>query len=336
MARTKAVFLCDDAASLDAVFDAPRRGRLAQLTELHPSVVTSATFDSEAPSLRDVQVVLSTWGLPALDARQLDGLPALRALFYAAGSVRGFARPLLERGVRVFSAWAANAVPVAEFAFSQIVLACKGWFRNTREVRERAAAGCGATRAYSGAGAYGETVALLGCGAIARRLIARLATVDLDVVVYDPYLTPRAAAALGVTSVSLADAFARGYVVSNHVPNLPETVGLLNASLFRSMRRDATFINTGRGATVVEADLIAALRERPDITALLDVTWPEPPAAGSPLYSLPNAWLSSHIAGSKGDEVKRMADFMIEELVRWDSGRPAEHEVTLAMLDRLA
>jgi phosphoglycerate dehydrogenase-like enzyme len=334
MAKPRAVFLCDDAASLESVFDHARRERVAQLTDLYPGVVTSATFDSEAPALRDVEVVLSTWGMPALDARQLNRLPTLRAVFYAAGSVRAFARPLLERGVRVFSAWTANAVPVAEFAFSQIVLACKGWFRNARDVRERA--GAGGVRPFNGAGAYGETVALLGAGAIARRLVARLATVDLDVIVYDPYLDASSAAALGVRKVSLAEAFALGYVVSNHVPNLPETVGLLDGALFRSMRRDATFINTGRGATVVETDLIGALRERPDITALLDVTWPEPPAAGSPFYSLPNVWLSSHIAGSQGDEVRRMADFMIEELVRWDAGQPPGHEVTLAALDRLA
>ena len=120
------------------------------------------------------------------------------------------------------------------------------------------------------------------------------------------------------------------------MPNLPETAGTLNAALFRLMRADATFVNTGRGATVVEPDLIAVLSERPDLTALLDVTWPEPPAAGSPLYSLPNVLLSSHIAGSKGDEVHRMADWMIEEYLRWVREGRLEHEVTAGMLERMA
>ena len=83
---------------------------------------------------------------------------------------------------------------------------------------------------------------------------------------------------------------------------------MLNAALFRSMRPGATFINTGRGAQVNESDMAAVFGARPDLTALLDVTWPEPPEAGSPLYTLPNVHLSSHIAGSLGNEVVRMAD----------------------------
>ena len=76
------------------------------------------------------------------------------------------------------------------------------------------------------------------------------------------------------------------------------------------MRSDATFINTGRGAQVIERDLIAVLADWPGLTAFLDVTWPEPPEKESPLYALPNVSLSSHIAGSINDEVVRMADYV--------------------------
>lgn len=69
------------------------------------------------------------------------------------------------------------------------------------------------------------------------------------------------------------------------------------------MRQGATFINTGRGAQVDEAGLIEVFKRRPDLTALLDITCPEPPEDGSELYTLPNIHLSSHIAGSKNDEV---------------------------------
>ncbi len=334
MKKLKVAFFGDDPDRLDEVYGAARRQRIAEIASVHPRVVTSGSFASEAAELADVEALFCTWGMPALSPEQLAQLPALRALFYAAGSVQAFARPFLERGIRVSSAAAANAVPVAEFAFSQIVLSCKGFFRNTREVR--AGAGAQGKRLFSGPGCYGETVALLGAGLVARRLIGLLDHLDLEVIVYDPYLEAAEAARLGVERVSLEDAFRRGYVVSNHVPNLPATRGMLAARLFRLMRADATFINTGRGATVVEEDLVAVLRERPDLSALLDVTWPEPPVAGSPLYALENVWLSSHIAGSKGDEVRRMADLMIEEYLRWAAEGRLEHEVTLAMLERMA
>lgn len=102
------------------------------------------------------------------------------------------------------------------------------------------------------------------------------------------------------------------------------------------MRQDATFINTGRGAQVVEADLVHVLRQRSDLTALLDVTDPELPAPASALYALPNVPLSSHIAGSLNDEVVRMADHATEEFVRWERGEPLRYEVTAAMLDTMA
>ena len=111
---------------------------------------------------------------------------------------------------------------------------------------------------------------------------------------------------------------------------------MLRREQFSSMQRNATFVNTGRGATVVEVDLVAVLRERPDLTAVLDVTWPEPPEEDSPLYSLSNVVLSSHLAGSCGDEVVRMADYAAEEMEAWLAGKPLRYEVTAEMLERMS
>jgi phosphoglycerate dehydrogenase-like enzyme len=210
----------------------------------------------------------------ALAPNQLDRLPALRAVFYAAGSVRSFATSLLARDILVVSAWAANAVPVAEFTLAQILLANKGYFRNVAEYR-----GPEHRRgAFSGRGNFGATVSLLGAGQIGRKLIELLRPFHLRVLVWDPFLSPNDAEALGVEKVQLSEAFARGDVVSNHLANVPDTVGLLNGALFASLPPNATFINTGRGATVNEPEMIRVLRERPDLFALLDVTDPEPPA----------------------------------------------------------
>ena len=103
----------------------------------------------------------------------------------------------------------------------------------------------------------------------------------------------------------------------------------------KSMREGATFINTGRGAQVVEGDLIRVLTERPDLTALLDVTFPEPPESDSPLWTLPNVWITPHIGGSVGDEVVRMADCVIEEFIAWESGKPLRFQVTREVLETM-
>ena len=144
------------------------------------------------------------------------------------------------------------------------------------------------------------------------------------------------AAKLGVKLVSLEEIFSTCQTISNHTANLPETVGMLNGKLFNLMKDNATFINTGRGAQVVEDDLIAALLEKPGRTAVLDVTLPEPPVEGSPLYTLPNVFLTPHIAGSSGEECKRMGKYMEEEARRFINGEPLKYSVSLKMLETMA
>lgn len=330
---TKAVFI-GDPARIAHVYAQGRHDTVATLTDLYPHLLTRTNLAEHAPQLTTTEVLWTTWGMPQLSDEDLEKLPALRAVFYAAGSVQGFARPLLERNITVVSAWQANGVPVAEYALAQILLAGKGFWRKVSHGRPPAATPW--SEEGRAQGNFGETVALLGAGTIGRSLIDLLRPFNLKVLVFDPYLSDDDAAKLGVQKVTLQDAFAQGRVVSNHLANLPATVGMLNAPLFQSMRDGATFINTGRGQTVNEPDLIAELTARPSLTALLDVTHPEPPLPDSPLYALPNVYLTPHIAGSIGDEVVRLADYCIDDFHRWQRGEPLKYAVTLPMLETMA
>ena len=105
-------------------------------------------------------------------------------------------------------AWAANAVPVAEFALGQVLLACKGYFRNERACRDAEIGHAGT--AFKGTGVFGETVGLIGVGKVGRAL-CRL-------------LEPAVAGALGIELVDLPDVFPRAYVVSNHLPDIQSCV----------------------------------------------------------------------------------------------------------------
>ena len=149
-------------------------------------------------------------------------------------------------------------------------------------------------------------------------------------------VAPAEVAALKAESVPLHDLFERSDVVSLHTPWLPETEKMVGASLLRSMKRGATLINTARGAIIDEDALCVVLRERPDLTAVLDVTHPEPPVADSPLRSLPNAVLTPHIAGSMGPEIARMGQWMSAEMLRHLRGRPLRHQIDPAALSRMA
>lgn len=284
----------------------------------------------------DVQYIFSTWGMPSMTEEEIaQYFPKLEAVFYAAGSVQHFARPFLNRGALVFSAWAANAVPVAEYAAAQIVLAAKGFFASSRAMSMGDLSGSNTAKAAA-RGNYGDCVGIIGAGMVGKAVIGMLKHYNLRVLVFDPFLPDAVAAELGVEKCSLEELFARCAVVSNHLANNEQTKGMLRGCHFAAMRPYATFLNTGRGAQVVEEDLCRVLRERTDLTAVLDVTEPEPPLADSPFYRLPNCILSPHIAGSLGDEVCRMAEYMLEEYRLYIAGQPTHYSVTLKMLETMA
>ena len=315
------------------VFGQGRRQTIEKLTDLYPEVINGENFDERASNLSDVEVIFATWGMPRLTDDQLGKMPKLEAVFYAAGNVRAFAQPIVDNGIMLVGAWDVNAIPVAEMALAQILLSCRGYYQTIRsyyETRDQ-----GRAKDFHRAGVNGETIGLIGMGMIGKRLAALLQAFRFRVIANDPFLSEEQATELDVERVSLEELFRRAYIVSNHIPDLTSTKEVLTGSLFDTMREGATFINTGRGAQVSESGLIKTLKNRRDLTALLDVTYPEPPDAGSELWTLPNIWISPHIGGSVGDEVVRMADCMIEEFQAWESGKPLRYRITREVLETM-
>ena len=232
---------------------------------LDPEPLSEAAL--RAGKAADADALFATWGMPALSEDELArALPRLRAVFYAAGSVQAFARPLLARGVEVFSAWGENAVPVAEVAVSQILLANKGFFRFRFGPKDPVASDAERRAAASYPGNLGCRVGLLGAGGRIGSLVARaLRAHRVEVLGYDPFLSDARAKELGVRKAGLEEIFETCQTVSNHLADNPATRGLLGYGLFSRMLPTATFLNTGRGAQVVEADLARALREEASV-----------------------------------------------------------------------
>ncbi len=286
---------------------------------------------------RDTRYLFSTWGMPTFREDEIRScLPSLRAVFYAAGSVRSFAAPFLDAGVAVFSARAANAVPVAEYTVAQIILANKGFFRACRGLHNGTDWESARERTKRHHGNYDATVGIIGCGMIGRMVMERLRAYRLRVIAYDAFLSAEQICALGAEKVSLEDLFARSDAVSNHLANVPATVGMLRGSHFAAMKPYATFLNTGRGATVRQDELAAVLSARPDLCAVLDVLDTEPPAPDLALLSLPNAFLSPHISGSQQAECARMGAYMAEEYHAFENGNPTRYGITKEMLATMA
>lgn len=297
-----------------------------------------AKLEEQKELCRQVDYIFSTWGMFCLKEEELEEyFPRLKAVFYAAGSVQSFARPLLKRGIHVFSAFAANAVPVAEYTVAQVILASKGFLQTMVLYSQSGNFQKSSEYCHTFPGNYGHQVGIIGAGTIGKMVIKMLKNYRLKVVVFDAFLSDEEADKLGVEKCSLEKLFAESQTISNHLANNPQTVGMLNYDLFRRMKPNATFINTGRGAQIVEADLIRALKEEPGRTAMLDVTDPvEPVDPNGDLCKQPNVFLTPHIAGSITEEVHRMGEYMKDECLALTNGGQTRFEVTENMLATMA
>lgn len=332
----RAIFLCEKTDKIFSVYDPKTVSELKLPTGIEEQIYAKADILREPSRFSDVEFIFSTWGMPEFTKEEIKScFPSLKCVFYGAGTVQKFARPFLECGVKVFSAWAANAVPVAELTVAQIILANKGYFVSNRTYHTQG--NREARDVFNKCrGNYGETVGIIGAGMIGKLVIKMLKQYNLKVIVFDPFLSDEKADELGVEKCELTELFERAFIVSNHLANNEQTKKMLCYDHFRRMRENAVFINTGRGAQVVEDDLVRALTERPDLTALLDVTNPEPPADDHPFYTLPNCLLTPHIAGSAGDEVARMGEYMLDEYRAFLNGESCKYEVSMKMLETMA
>lgn len=332
----KAIFLCDKINMINQVYQTSVIEDMCIRYGADRTVYTKKMILQSTDRFKDTEYIFSTWGMPSFEQEEIQRyFPNLKGVFYAAGSVQSFARPFIKNGIKVFSAWGANAVPVAEYTVAQIILANKGFYSASRMFKNRE---------YSKArnlsdnypGNYNAKVGIIGAGMIGKLVITMLKAYNLQIFVFDPFLTDDDAEILEVEKVHLERIFSECNVISNHLANNEHTKNIFTYELFSLMPKYATFLNTGRGAQVVEKDLIKLLNERKDVTAVLDVTMPEPPLESSELYELDNCVLTPHIAGSKGCEIHRMAEFMVREFECYVGGMPCQYEVTEKMLETMA
>lgn len=308
--------------------------KLAEYGELSEKI-NRKNLAENAEFLSDCEIAFSTWGMPQFTKEEIaEYMPKLKAVFYAAGTVQYFARPFLESGIKVFSAFAANAVPVAEYTFAQITLAAKGYFQSEKNYRLLPLR----SHAFANAatGNFGCKVGLAGLGAIGKMVAERLKTLEVEVYACDPFVSEETAKELGVTLVDMETLFSECDIISNHLANKPELENIFNRKLFKKMKKRSTFINTGRGAQVAEFSLALSLIMHPSRTFVADVIKNETFPYICPLFWCPNAILTPHIAGSTGKEPQRMAYYMMEEMEKLASGEETKYEVTLDSLERMA
>lgn len=284
--------------------------------------------------LHEVEILFGGWGMPSLSEELLTKMPKLRAVFYSAGSVKSYVTDAFwKRNIVITNAHRANAVPVAEYCLAAILFSLKLGWRWIHQSHEEKV-----WRLDMSAipGVYDATVGLISLGAIGYKTLELLKPYEIKPLIYSTSMTQERAAKYGAEVVGLDELFERSDVVSLHTPLLPSTRGMIRGDHFRKMRPHATFINTARGAVVQQNELIEAMRERSDLTALIDVVDPEPPEDGAEIFKVPNIHVTPHIAGSLGRECRRLGQTAIDECKRFLAGEPILHQVHQSDLDGMA
>ncbi len=330
--RPRAALVMEEGAR-HAVYTPALLARVDAVADLRRPFLTADELRRDAHAAAEAEILLTGWGAPVLDPAALGRLPRLRAVFHAAGTVKGFVHDaVFERGITVVNAAAANAEAVAEFAVAQILLAGRGFWHAQRAYR---AQGLATTSSYA-QGTRDSTVGLVALGEIGRRVAERLRAYPVRVLVHDPGVDDARVRALGAEPAGLDRLFRESHVVSLHAPLLPSTRGMVTEALLRSLPHGAVLVNTARGAVVDEDALIGVLTRRTDLTALLDVTQHEPIRPGSALWSLPNVELSPHIAGATGADRESLGALVVDELERYLGGEELRYRVEAAALSRSA
>jgi phosphoglycerate dehydrogenase-like enzyme len=306
---------------------------LAALVDLDPETPEALTDEWLAAHLAEADGCITSWGSLPLDATRLVAAPRLRYVIHSTGTVKPFISDAVwRRGIRVTSAANVNGLPVAEFVLGLLFACLKDVFRYQVEFKNR---GRDAWRKGPEIpGYFRTTVGIIGGGNVGRRLLGFLRRHDFRLLLHDPYVGPEQAAEWGAEWATLADLLRRSRAVVLVAPNILENEHMIGAAQLALLPDGAYFINPGRGALVDHDALIAALQTG-RITACLDVTDPEPPPEGSPLYTLPNCILTPHVAGSLNDECLRLGNQALEEVRRLVAGEPFENEVTEEALARM-
>ncbi|MFI5916236.1 hydroxyacid dehydrogenase [Dactylosporangium sp. NPDC051541] len=316
----------------DGAFPPDVLDRLCRLVDIDPALTVTSFGDPAAvAALGRAEILISGWGCPHIDAAVLDLAPRLRACVHAAGTIKKLLDPVVfSRGLTVSTAAAANAVPVAEYTVAMLVLGSKQAFtRGRRYAAEQRGDGSTAT------GLLGCTVGIIGASRIGRLVLERLATYDVRPLLYDPHITAAEAARLGAELVDLDTLCRRSDLLSIHAPSLPETRHLIDARRLALLRDGAVLVNTARGA-LVDTEALTRQCATGRISAILDVTEPEPLPAGHPLLRLDNVFVTPHIAGAQGRELRRLGEFATAEIDRLLRGEPLHGAVSEAQLTLIA
>ena len=212
-----------------------------------------------------------------------------------------------EKGITVYNTAAASSIAVAELAFTLMIALPNHVTKADSTMR----AGQWAKKELKRSELYEKTLGIVGLGRIGTELAKRANAFGMKVVAYDPFVESSEVATM---KSDLKDVLNNSDYVTLHLPLTGETKGLINAEMLKEFKDRAYLINTGRGKTIVEEDVVEALRSGKLAGFGNDVWYSDPPET-TPLIDAPNVTMFPHLGASTKENLLRIGD-IIESIIR--------------------
>ena len=163
---------------------------------------------------------------------------------------------------------------------------------------------------------WNKNILIAGFGRIGKALIKRCLGFEMNVFVYDPFVSSDVIENIGGKKVeNLEDSLKKMDAVSLHVPLTEKTKNLINYKLLKTMKKNCIIINAARGGIVNETDLDRALNENLIFGAGIDVFEKEPPDDNNPLLKNEKVFLSPHTASFTEECMTRMGIETIQNII---------------------
>lgn len=334
--RPKVVLVCnqDHHARYAVQPELSRLGQFADFDWLECNVSgfnwVSVPEDPEAEArvlsrVGDVDALILSAGAPRITGEIIAAAPRLRFIGEMTGDRFGAridTEVAFTRGIRVVDTTNGSSYPVAEWALALMLIALRDAGRHFRGMispetytHPRSMVDLGFKRGEL----TDKTVGFIGCGIIGRRLLQLLAPFRCDVRVYDPYLSKEVADIFGFLLTNLDYVLAESEVIVCLAPLTPKTRRMIGKRELDLIKSGAALVNVSRGA-IIDSDALVERLRRGDITGAFDVFDPEPIPADHPIKSLPNVFLTPHMASLSAANGPRFFRLMVDELDRFFHG----------------
>jgi D-3-phosphoglycerate dehydrogenase len=197
------------------------------------------------------------------------------------------------KGILVMNTPGANAIAAAEHTMALMLALARHVPQAAQSIRE----GRWEKKRFMGTELHEQTLGVLGLGRIGSIVADRAIGMGMEVIGHDPYITPEAAAGIGVRWVELDELLAKSDFITLHTPQTKETECIINRSTIARMRPGVRIINCARGGLIDEEALCEALQSGRIAGAALDVFSSEPPK-NNPLVDLGNVIATPHLGAS--------------------------------------